>query len=52
MMRYIIHNKKFEEGYCVICSVVCNNNCTKVCPVNCIYNGSQEEPSEEQPVGV
>ena len=52
MMRYIIHNKKFEEGYCVICSVVCNNNCTKVCPVNCIYNGNQDEPSEEQPVGI
>lgn len=46
-MKYIIKNKKFEEGYCVVCTVVCNNNCTKVCPVNCVINGNDDETSEE-----
>lgn len=46
-MRYIIRRKKFEEGFCVICSVVCNNNCTKVCPIDCIINGDGGDFGEE-----
>lgn len=47
VMRYIIQRKKFEHGYCVVCTVVCNNNCTKVCPVNCVVNGSEDNSVEE-----
>lgn len=46
-MKYIIQRKKFEEGYCVVCGAVCNNNCTKVCPVNCVINGNEDDSSEE-----
>lgn len=48
-MKYIIERKRqYYHGYCVTCNVVCNNNCGRVCLIDCMMNG---EGSVNEPDG-